>query len=120
MVVPIVDKSNNNITGYTREKIRVEYEWKPPLCLDCHIFDHRTEQCPKRVKEDQDDYIGVDTVGETSGWNDGYVIFGEENLRADLNKFDSNSEVEETLIVEKQITSKPKGEITPYDDVLNV
>nr|GEV20708.1 putative reverse transcriptase domain-containing protein [Tanacetum cinerariifolium] len=31
--------------------IRVEYEWKPPLCMDCHVFGHSTEQCPKHILE---------------------------------------------------------------------
>ncbi|GJU72077.1 hypothetical protein Tco_1263482 [Tanacetum coccineum] len=31
------------------ERIRVEYEWKPPLCLDCHIFGHNASLCPKNV-----------------------------------------------------------------------
>ncbi|GJS77179.1 integrase, catalytic region, zinc finger, CCHC-type containing protein [Tanacetum coccineum] len=38
--------------GYTREVIRVEYEWKPPHCVECKIFGHGTLQCPKRAKEE--------------------------------------------------------------------
>ncbi|GKA05322.1 hypothetical protein Tco_0684442 [Tanacetum coccineum] len=38
-------------TGYTKETIIVEYEWKPPHCVDCKIFDHSHEHCRKRVKE---------------------------------------------------------------------
>ncbi|GKE21001.1 reverse transcriptase domain-containing protein [Tanacetum coccineum] len=38
-------------TGHTLEKICLEYEWKPPVCMDCHVFGHSQEQCPKRVKE---------------------------------------------------------------------
>ncbi|GKB90549.1 hypothetical protein Tco_0962821 [Tanacetum coccineum] len=37
--------------GYTNAHIQVEYEWKPPLCCDCHVFGHNTDQCPKRVAE---------------------------------------------------------------------
>ncbi|GJV05571.1 trichome birefringence-like protein 3 [Tanacetum coccineum] len=50
MVVPIVD-DNGDTTGYTKERIRVEYEWKPPLCLECHVFGHYAEMCPKRVTQ---------------------------------------------------------------------
>ncbi|GKB20226.1 trichome birefringence-like protein 3 [Tanacetum coccineum] len=48
MAVPNVDDEG---ATHTFEKIRVEYEWKPPLCVDCHVFGHTTEQCPKRVLE---------------------------------------------------------------------
>ncbi|GJW64410.1 reverse transcriptase domain-containing protein [Tanacetum coccineum] len=38
-------------TGYTKETIIVEYEWKPPHCVDCKNFGHSHEHCRKRVKE---------------------------------------------------------------------
>ncbi|GKF60949.1 hypothetical protein Tco_0177735 [Tanacetum coccineum] len=38
-------------TGHTNEKIRLEYEWKPPLCLECIVFGQALEQCPKCVTE---------------------------------------------------------------------
>ncbi|GJX08835.1 reverse transcriptase domain-containing protein [Tanacetum coccineum] len=34
---------------YTREVIRVEYEWKPPHCVECKCFGHDPNSCPKRV-----------------------------------------------------------------------
>ncbi|GJS75277.1 hypothetical protein Tco_0725158 [Tanacetum coccineum] len=46
MAVPMVED-----TGYTKERIQVEYEWTPPLCLKCHVFGHSIEQCPKCVIE---------------------------------------------------------------------
>ncbi|GJS44128.1 DNA-directed DNA polymerase [Tanacetum coccineum] len=36
-------------TGYTREVIKVEYEWKPPHCTDCKIFRHTNDKCWKGV-----------------------------------------------------------------------
>ncbi|GJW09572.1 hypothetical protein Tco_1575399 [Tanacetum coccineum] len=38
-------------TGHIHVKIQVEYEWKPPLCDECHVFGHNLEQCPKHVVE---------------------------------------------------------------------
>ncbi|GJU23250.1 zinc knuckle CX2CX4HX4C containing protein [Tanacetum coccineum] len=35
--------------GFTKETIRVEYEWKPPRCQTCNIFGHTVESCPKKV-----------------------------------------------------------------------
>ncbi|GKD88515.1 hypothetical protein Tco_1364022, partial [Tanacetum coccineum] len=37
--------------GHIKEVIRVEYEWKPPHCVDCKIFGHGPNLCPKRVRE---------------------------------------------------------------------
>ncbi|GJU52685.1 zinc knuckle CX2CX4HX4C containing protein [Tanacetum coccineum] len=37
--------------GFTKETIRVEYEWRPPRCDICKIFGHVHEHCPKKVKK---------------------------------------------------------------------
>ena len=42
--IPLLDGS-----GSTIEKIRVEYEWKPPRCDKCKIFGHILIDCPKFV-----------------------------------------------------------------------
>nr|GEX04729.1 hypothetical protein [Tanacetum cinerariifolium] len=44
MVVP-----NEEGNGHSKEHIHIEYECKPPLCLDCHVFGHSPEQCPRKV-----------------------------------------------------------------------
>ncbi|GJW74845.1 putative reverse transcriptase domain-containing protein [Tanacetum coccineum] len=38
--------------GHIKETVRVEYEWKPPHCVDCKSFGHDTLLCPKRVREE--------------------------------------------------------------------
>ncbi|GKA13223.1 cysteine-rich receptor-like protein kinase, partial [Tanacetum coccineum] len=53
MAIPLEDGS-----GHTREVIKVEYEWKPPHCVDCKIFGHTNEKCPKRA-------INLDTPSES-------------------------------------------------------
>nr|GEV96231.1 hypothetical protein [Tanacetum cinerariifolium] len=35
---------------FTKETIRVEYEWRPPVCDVCKIFGHVHDHCPKKVK----------------------------------------------------------------------
>nr|GEW63808.1 hypothetical protein [Tanacetum cinerariifolium] len=35
--------------GHIKEVVRVEYEWKPPHCVDCKSFGHDTSLYPKRV-----------------------------------------------------------------------
>nr|GEU52723.1 hypothetical protein [Tanacetum cinerariifolium] len=39
--------------GHSLETIEVEYEWKPPRCATCCIFDHTNDRCPKIVKLDK-------------------------------------------------------------------
>ncbi|GJZ17497.1 zinc knuckle CX2CX4HX4C containing protein, partial [Tanacetum coccineum] len=45
VVVPFLDD-----TDYSFETVDVEYEWKPPRCDTCNIFDHVDSDCPKRIK----------------------------------------------------------------------
>ncbi|GJY06895.1 hypothetical protein Tco_0373949 [Tanacetum coccineum] len=45
MAVPNLER-----TGYTKEIIRVEHEWKPPRCSTCFIFGHLLDHCPKAPK----------------------------------------------------------------------
>ncbi|GKD55141.1 hypothetical protein Tco_1288528 [Tanacetum coccineum] len=40
-----------NRSGYSLETVDVEYEWTPPRCDTCKIFDHVDADCHKRVKE---------------------------------------------------------------------
>ncbi|GKB19604.1 RNA-directed DNA polymerase, eukaryota, reverse transcriptase zinc-binding domain protein, partial [Tanacetum coccineum] len=32
------------------KKVKVEYDWKAPLCSHCKVFGHNFDQCTKRVK----------------------------------------------------------------------
>ncbi|GKB27061.1 zinc knuckle CX2CX4HX4C containing protein, partial [Tanacetum coccineum] len=34
---------------FTKETIRVEYEWRPPRCDECKIFGHVHDHCPKKM-----------------------------------------------------------------------
>ncbi|GJT96188.1 putative ribonuclease H-like domain-containing protein [Tanacetum coccineum] len=36
--------------GYTKETIRIKYEWEPPHCSSCLIFGHSHADCPKSLK----------------------------------------------------------------------
>nr|GEU91179.1 hypothetical protein [Tanacetum cinerariifolium] len=63
--------------------------------------------------KDQEDSTSEAAVNETNGGNEGYDIFGNPNQSVVLNKVDSDSEVEETLIVEGPTGSKTKGQALP-------
>ncbi|GJY49536.1 probable methyltransferase PMT28 isoform X1 [Tanacetum coccineum] len=36
--------------GYSLATIHIEYEWRPPRCSTCLIFDHMDDKCPKLPK----------------------------------------------------------------------
>ncbi|GKA42528.1 putative reverse transcriptase domain-containing protein [Tanacetum coccineum] len=38
--------------GHIKEVIQVEYEWKPPHCVECKSFGHSHDLCPKRVRDE--------------------------------------------------------------------
>ncbi|GKD39484.1 zinc finger, CCHC-type containing protein [Tanacetum coccineum] len=46
VAIPLLEEE-----GYTKETIRVEYEWLPPRCTACKTFGHMTDQCPKNTAE---------------------------------------------------------------------
>nr|GFA02675.1 hypothetical protein [Tanacetum cinerariifolium] len=52
-----------NEISHTFETIIVEYEWKPPLCLDCHVFGHSNDTCPKRIPVKVTPAVEVDNDG---------------------------------------------------------
>ncbi|GKD20206.1 ty3-gypsy retrotransposon protein [Tanacetum coccineum] len=56
--------------GYIREVVRVEYEWKPPHCVDCQSFGHETNLCPKRVREELPKNSARDTKATAMEEND--------------------------------------------------
>ncbi|GJY69652.1 reverse transcriptase domain-containing protein [Tanacetum coccineum] len=70
MVIPLEDGS-----GHTRDVIKVEYQWKPPHCVDCKIFGHTIEKCPKRVTimETPAENKDWDTSSTTSTHSDGFT-----------------------------------------------
>ncbi|GJV55342.1 putative reverse transcriptase domain, reverse transcriptase zinc-binding domain protein [Tanacetum coccineum] len=57
--------SLSNGKGYSLAMVDIEYEWKPPRCSTCAIFDHVPEKCPKNPtvevapKEKDDGFVEV-------------------------------------------------------------
>ncbi|GKE60667.1 zinc knuckle CX2CX4HX4C containing protein, partial [Tanacetum coccineum] len=63
--------------GFTKETIRVEYEWRPPRCDICKIFGHVHEHCPKKVVSPPivaTSNVVTPTVDKT---NDGFQTVGK-------------------------------------------
>nr|GFA32552.1 hypothetical protein [Tanacetum cinerariifolium] len=61
----IMDIPENERDRYIKEIIRVEYEWKPPHCIECKSFSHGPNACPKRIKKDVSNVTNV-TVKKSS------------------------------------------------------
>ncbi|GJR95969.1 hypothetical protein Tco_0268143 [Tanacetum coccineum] len=36
------------------KKIKVEYDWQPPICSHCNVFRYNYEKCSKRIKTDEE------------------------------------------------------------------
>ncbi|GJW77890.1 hypothetical protein Tco_0139572 [Tanacetum coccineum] len=62
-------------TGHSLETLDIEYEWTPPWCETCKIFDHVDEDCPKRVK--------VPTLALEE--DDGFTKVSRKNVRKKQN-----------------------------------
>nr|GEX16298.1 hypothetical protein [Tanacetum cinerariifolium] len=63
----------SNRKGHTLATVEIEYEWKPPRCPICVIFDHVTENCPKNpiveVEPKVNDEDGFVEVKQRSIWH---------------------------------------------------
>nr|GEW54656.1 hypothetical protein [Tanacetum cinerariifolium] len=57
VAIPFPDGS-----GHSLETVEIEYEWTPPWCETCKIFDHDNKECPKNVK------VQAATVEEADGF----------------------------------------------------
>ncbi|GJS46822.1 zinc knuckle CX2CX4HX4C containing protein [Tanacetum coccineum] len=93
--------------GHSLATIEIEYEWKPPRCSTCMVFDHVTEKCPKipRVEQpamgDDDGFIEMkkkkikpkETDEDGGAWDDNVS-------NATLNV--SDNEVDEEMIMEER------------------
>ncbi|GKD06442.1 zinc knuckle CX2CX4HX4C containing protein [Tanacetum coccineum] len=64
-VVVVVPLPNGS--GHTLDTLDVQYEWRPPRCMTCKIFDHETDVCPSRGKK----VVSILTLGNGNGKNDG-------------------------------------------------
>ncbi|GJU38138.1 hypothetical protein Tco_1186492 [Tanacetum coccineum] len=84
------------VEGFTKETIRVEYEWRPPRCDTCKIFGHTIDGCPKKavvnprvnLTNDGVQHAGtkgsITPSGVTSNseqTNDGFQIMGKEKMK---------------------------------------
>ncbi|GJR65649.1 hypothetical protein Tco_0011714 [Tanacetum coccineum] len=108
--------------GFTKETIRVEYEWRPPRCDLCKIFGHVHDHCPKRVVSPTiatTSNVVTPTVKMT---NDGFQTMGKKKKRKGKSKSTNGGQftgpsVKHTVRYEpKTTTSAPKKGATNMVD----
>nr|GEU97409.1 RNA-directed DNA polymerase, eukaryota, reverse transcriptase zinc-binding domain protein [Tanacetum cinerariifolium] len=73
MVVPNIDGP-----GYTKETIRVEYEWNPSRCDTYFIFGHSVDDCPKAPKRVVN-RVDKDKGGSSTADDDGFIEVKKNN-----------------------------------------
>ncbi|GKA29955.1 hypothetical protein Tco_0716200 [Tanacetum coccineum] len=82
-LVDVVTIGILSLTGddFTKETIRVEYEWRPPRCDKCKIFGHVHEHCPNKVVSPPvvtTSNVAAPTVENS---NDGFQTLGKKKKR---------------------------------------
>ncbi|GJV93655.1 hypothetical protein Tco_1541468 [Tanacetum coccineum] len=72
--------------GLTKETIRVEYKWRPPMCDVCKIFGHAHDHCLKKVSSPPavvTSNVVTPTIEKT---NDGFQTVGKKKKRKGKSK----------------------------------
>ncbi|GJU84168.1 hypothetical protein Tco_1291714 [Tanacetum coccineum] len=89
MVVP-----NDDETDYIREVISVEYEWKPPRCVDCKIFCHSSARCPKIIRETVT-FVSTDTN------SNGFTLVQRKKIKDKKADLQSRSRQSDNILLNK-------------------
>ncbi|GJS39068.1 hypothetical protein Tco_0564111 [Tanacetum coccineum] len=88
LTFPVVEYYARNNWGddFTKETIRVEYEWRPSRCDECKIFSHIHDYCPKKMVNPPivTTYNVVAPTVEKS--NDGFQTVGKKKKRKGKSK----------------------------------
>ncbi|GKE95105.1 hypothetical protein Tco_1579960, partial [Tanacetum coccineum] len=98
---------------FTKETIRVEYEWRPPKCDECKIFGHVHDHYPKKmvIPPIVTTNVVTPTVDKS---NDGFQTVGKKKKRKGKSKSTNGcqftgSSVKQTIRYEPKATiSAPK------------
>ncbi|GJY99640.1 zinc knuckle CX2CX4HX4C containing protein, partial [Tanacetum coccineum] len=71
---------------FTKETIRVEYEWRPPRCDTCKIFGHVHDYCPKKVVSPPIVATSNVVTPNVEKTNDGFQTVGKKKKRKGKSK----------------------------------
>ncbi|GKC22315.1 hypothetical protein Tco_1024465 [Tanacetum coccineum] len=81
---------------FTKETIRVEYEWRLPRCDTCKIFGHVHDYCPKKVVSPPIVATSNVVTPNAEKTNDGFQTVGKTKKRKGKSK-STNGEEEEDV-----------------------
>ncbi|GKB31829.1 hypothetical protein Tco_0871230 [Tanacetum coccineum] len=93
-----------NGSGHSLETLDVEYEWRPPRCSKCKIFDHVDDFCPSRDKK-----ADPSSTSENGGVRD---IGNVGTTQTILNQVDMNN-MKDTPPVSKE--DAKRADVQPND-----
>ncbi|GKC10605.1 hypothetical protein Tco_1007387 [Tanacetum coccineum] len=110
-----------NKEGHSLETVEIEYEWRPPRCDKCKIFDHKDNDCPKNVKEvspnlvDEDGFVQAPRPFKDSH-KKGFMAYGI-NIMTLKNSFESLMQDDKILdVAQSNDTDNTNGENAYEDD----
>ncbi|GKA69330.1 hypothetical protein Tco_0775394 [Tanacetum coccineum] len=121
-LVDVVTIGVPSLTGddFTRETIRVEYEWRPPRCDVCKIFGHLHDHCPKKAASPpivSTLNVVTPTIKKT---NDGFQTVGKKKKRKGKSKSTNGAQFTGPS-VKQNVRYKPKAATSvPKKGVTNV
>ncbi|GJZ22211.1 hypothetical protein Tco_0559250 [Tanacetum coccineum] len=110
-LVDVVTIGIPSLTGYgfTKETIRVEYEWRPPRCDICKIFGHVHDHCPKKVVSPPIVTTSNVVTPNVEKSTDGFQTMGKKKKRKGKSKSNNGGSVKQTIRYEPKVTtSAPK------------
>ncbi|GJR19371.1 hypothetical protein Tco_0967898 [Tanacetum coccineum] len=97
--------------GFTKETIRVEYEWRPPRCDICKIFGHVHDYFPQKVMNPPivtTSNVATPTVEKT---NDGFQTMGKKKKMKGKSKSTNGGQITGPL-VKHNVRYEPKATTT--------
>ncbi|GKC16673.1 hypothetical protein Tco_1013455 [Tanacetum coccineum] len=114
MDVVTIGISSFSENAFTKETIRVEYEWRPPRCDTCKIFGHVHDYCPKKVVSPSN----VVTLNAEKT-NDGFQTVGKKKKRKGKSKFTNDGQftgpsVKHNVRYEPKVTTSVPMKGTTY------
>nr|GEU41752.1 hypothetical protein [Tanacetum cinerariifolium] len=86
-----------NEEGHVKEKMIVDYDWKPPRCSECNVFGHDINDCPKRI---------VEPAKEATDQTDGFTTVRTRKSKGKKVENETNKHIEGLKL------SKPKPKYT--------
>ncbi|GJR00184.1 zinc knuckle CX2CX4HX4C containing protein [Tanacetum coccineum] len=93
---------------FTKETIRVEYEWRPPRCDTCKIFGHVHDYCPKKVVSPPIVATSNVVTPNAEKTNDGFQTVGKKKKRKGKSKSTNGGQFTGPL-VKHNVRYEPKA-----------